>query len=1673
MRVDARQRIAASLAALLCAALLVVAPHSSVHASLPIAPTPKPVIGTSVPAPTPIAPGSRVRPSSDAAGPTAPLTAPTPTTNRNAIAKAMLVTPSSAQCTTRTLFSGGDQGANTLAVQTNGTPIWWGAWNPNPSQHGPAGAISVGAGLYNDYVASSDTSLWVWGDDSYGQYGNGTQIFNAPGTIRDTVDLASANGAVAVATSGSHVLLLRSDGTLWSWGDNTLGELGNGGTSTSPTLAPSPLTLAGVVQVVAGGGTLGEPYSMALTSGGTVWAWGSNREGQLGQGSVNNVFPTPTQITTISGVVAIAASPDGVNSVALKSDGTVWAWGRNNLGNGYSTGSSSPVQVQSLTGVAVISVSYSHTLVAKSDGTVWDWGDNTYGELDNGTTSTTPVLTPIKANSIVGATVVTAGDYYSEVLLSDGTIWGWGENDFYELGTGFMTLPYTFPVQPKVTTTVAQPGPCPVPSAGSGPVPGPSSSEMLGGGPIDELAVAPNCCQGVTPAIGNYWNSSVDLAIPGRGVPLAFSRTYNSLLASQNGPLGYGWTHSYNVSLTFDAGGNPTVHEENGATIGFSLVGGLYQPPTRVLATLVKNGDGTYTLNRRFQVHLTFNSTGQLTKLTDRNGYATTLTYNGSGQLVTVTDPATPSNRTLTFAYTNGLLTSVTDNATYHQARSVSFNYYATGDLYQVTGLLGGITFTYDSNHHLLTSYDTDGESLTNTIDLNTGVINSQTDADSQTTYFSYGTNSAVITDPMSNQVLEQYQNNALTARTKAWATSQAATWTYAYDSISLGITTINSPMPGVVTNNTWYPSGYLHTTSDSYQHGDTFAYDSLNDPTTTTDALLVTTTNTYDSNGNILKSSRSLVGSSNSYIISYSYGDPAHPGDVTIAQDANLQNWKLAYDMYGNLTSTIDPLGENTTYVYDNVGRMTSSVAPNGNVTGGNPALYTTHFLPDAMGNVLRKDDPNTFSTWYYYDSDSHVTKVLDSNGYSTRFNSDPNDQLTSMDRGYLTNYATTVTVNYYSDGTIKSQTDGRTPANTTNFGVDAFGRRTSATDPLPRLTKYAYDPAGHLIAIVSGKSQTTTFGYDLAGRLTSTNYNNAQVPNVAFGYDSLGQRSTMTDSSGQSSYVVDSLHRLTKATDGAGQVVSYGYDLMGHLTNITYPGGINSVGRTYDTVGRLWTVTDWLGHTTTYHYDSDSNLTSQVYPNGTTATFTPDNADRLMGIADAKGKTTFLSLTYGRDKDNNLTAENSQILGYNPLDQQSSANSGATTYAYDAANNLAQIVSGSNTTTNVFDAAEQISTSTTMNGGTLVKKLTYTFDLNGNRTQQTDQNNVSVTFGYDFANRLIVYGSNARYAYNGDGLRVSKTVSGALERYVWNIAEGTQVPLVDGATDYVSGFGGLPLEQISSKTVYYYHQDQLGSTRATTDSRGNVVNTYSYDSYGNPTACGGAPCPVTNPLQYAGQYVDSESGLMYLRARYYDPSSELFLSADPSQGIGGSPYAYALGSPQNVTDRTGLFPNLLAGWNAITAGMSDWNGWRSSIRDFSSTTHAVAGACGLGALVPGTQPFTLPCAATFAVLGAVADVALVGHGDLDRSALFWDALSIGGSFVGWYAAARAASAGARWSAILRDPNLRNTGIAGPAWRTMMGAKSFAYNWDSVVFLGATTDALTSIKRVADDMNP
>jgi len=289
---------------------------------------------------------------------------------------------------------------HSLELKTNGTVWSWGyngygqlgdgtyAQRTSPVQvSGLTGTtLAVAAGYYHSLAMKSNGTVWSWGYNGYGQLGDGTT------TQRNTpAQVSGLAGITAVAAGYYQSLALKSDGTVWAWGYNGNGQLGDGTTGTN-RLNPVPVSgLTGTVTAIAGGTN----HSIALKSDGTVWTWGYNGYGQLGDGTYTQ-NPTPVQVHGpgnvgfLTGIIAIAGGEN--HSIALKSDGTVWAWGYNGygqLGDGTYNTSNTPVQVSTLTGVANIAggTGANHSLALKSNGSVWAWGNNGNGQLGDGTTT--------------------------------------------------------------------------------------------------------------------------------------------------------------------------------------------------------------------------------------------------------------------------------------------------------------------------------------------------------------------------------------------------------------------------------------------------------------------------------------------------------------------------------------------------------------------------------------------------------------------------------------------------------------------------------------------------------------------------------------------------------------------------------------------------------------------------------------------------------------------------------------------------------------------------------------------------------------------------------------------------------------------------------------------------------------------------------------------------------------------------------------------------------------------------------------------------------------------------------------------------------------------------------------------------------------------------------------
>ncbi|MFZ1881509.1 MAG: DUF6531 domain-containing protein [Gaiellaceae bacterium] len=856
--------------------------------------------------------------------------------------------------------------------------------------------------------------------------------------------------------------------------------------------------------------------------------------------------------------------------------------------------------------------------------------------------------------------------------------------------------------------------------------PAPPNAYGVGNG--DASVHNPTCNGGdpVNCASGNFSDSFTDVSVQGRGPGLALTRTYNSLSAASLGIFGYGWTSSYEAHLTANGDGSATVFEADGSQVtGQPTGGGSYSIPPWADSTLTQNADGTWSFVQRGSVTLTFDGGGRLTAITDRNGYSTTLAYNGSGQLSTVTDSA---NRALTFTFgTNGLVSQVTDPA----GQSTNYGYDGSGNLTSVADRLTRATsFGYDSSHLLQTVTDPNQGPLVNVYD-SSGRVTQQTDPAGLATNFAYtGDNfstaggTTTITDQHGSVTVENYTSGVMVSITRGSGTAAAGTWNYGYDPNTFGVASVTDPA-GHVTRSTYDSRGNLLTRTDALGRTTTYTYNQFNEPLSVTDPRGIVTAYTYDSSGNVLTKTVTGAGGSPVATTTYRYTD-SNAGDITQTTDPAGHVADYTYDVQGDQISltTHPSTGVNNTTAasFDTLGRKVCQASPVATAAGvqcpaaGQPRVAnTTTWVYDAVGELVSRTNALGQLSSYSYDGDGNRTQVIDAAGNVTKTTYDTDSRRSTVTAGFGTPAAATTSYSYdLVPGT--GVCSGSVPQTTycaaaTDPGgaatVEYFNsrdERIQLTQPSSGTSTSTYDAAGNLSTLTTNGGKST-YGYDGANELTSITYSNpatgyTAAGNVSYGYDADGRRSTMTDASGTTSYAYDALERLASVTNGAGAVISYGYDLDNEVTSIVYPGRNQTVTQTYDSAGREASVTDWLGHRTSFSYDADGNLTSNAYPNATTATSTFDAADNLLtskAAPNANPSNPFASFTYTYNADSQVQTETdtgtpgptSQTYSYDQVDRVTSATAGA--YGYNSSSDLTQLPQGTQTFTASHEVMSQ----------------------------------------------------------------------------------------------------------------------------------------------------------------------------------------------------------------------------------------------------------------------------------------------------------------------------------------------------------------------------------------------
>jgi alpha-tubulin suppressor-like RCC1 family protein len=334
-----------------------------------------------------------------------------------------------------------------------------------PSAVGGLGEVaSLAGGGRHGLALLGDGTVAAWGENDWGQLGDGTHTGPeschaayagaseyAVACSLKPIPVSGLSGVLAIAAGAQHSLALLSDGTVMAWGDNEVGQLGDGSVigpehcykEDEPTQCSTrPIPVSGLSEATAI--AAGQNYSLALLKNGTVMAWGSDVSEEP---AASWSHDEPTPVANLSGVIAIAAGGDGETSLALLSNGTVMAWGANEfgeLGDGTLAGSDVPVAVSGLSEIRAIAIGGGAGLALRDNGTVMSWGSNISGQLGIGTfTGPTECFlynfcssTPVAVSDLEHATAIAAGGGQGLARLGDGTVMAWGLNWHGQLGIG-------------------------------------------------------------------------------------------------------------------------------------------------------------------------------------------------------------------------------------------------------------------------------------------------------------------------------------------------------------------------------------------------------------------------------------------------------------------------------------------------------------------------------------------------------------------------------------------------------------------------------------------------------------------------------------------------------------------------------------------------------------------------------------------------------------------------------------------------------------------------------------------------------------------------------------------------------------------------------------------------------------------------------------------------------------------------------------------------------------------------------------------------------------------------------------------------------------------------------------------------------------------------------------
>lgn len=1086
-----------------------------------------------------------------------------------------------------------------------------------------------------------------------------------------------------------------------------------------------------------------------------------------------------------------------------------------------------------------------------------------------------------------------------------------------------------------------------------------------------------------------YQNKDIDVGSGEFPYSVPFVRNYSSAKQYADSPLGRGWRHNHQITASVTSNGMLAMGAESAIqssasiaqffvsadlvsdtsrpieklvtmTLGdnwwidqiidnvvvvelpdssFTFIkqpDGSYTAPLNSPSTLTLSG-GLYTLKTPQQVAYNFNSDGDIATIVYPAGMTVTFTYT-SGKLTSVSNGLT---RTLTLSYSGDYLTSVSDGT----GRSVTFS---------VNGTTKNLDSVTDPNSKATTYvYDNPGRMtqikkpanptvavVTNVYDT-LGRVKEQSDALSNLWQYFLAGSRAEEVDPEDNRKIQYlnrhgavlrlidqagkettFEYDGLNRQTKVVA-PEGNSVVQTYDLRGNVLTRTYVPKSGSglsnIVNSYTYHSTFNHVLSHTDGKGEvtSFTYDATKGSLLTIEQPAVggftpTTTYTWNSRGQMLTRTDQT-----GIVTKYNYDSTTERLDSVVHDEGtgrlNLTT-SFGYNSRGDVTSVTDARSKTTSIQVDVLRRVTQTTAPS-------PLSYVTKFEYDDNGNrkKVERETGDSLNPWQTFTSTFRADDLIASV-------TDPGSQTTTFD--------------YTSLRQLWKTTDAA--SRVVERSYDPVGRLSTVKDPaLNTQVTNTYTDNGRLASVEDANSNTTSYEFDGHDRPTKTTYPDSSYEQVN-SYDANSKPLQIRLRSGNTvTMTYDDLNRLATKTPQSMATVTYTYDLAGRLLKQSKPvvSGDPSTGdfeSFFDTAGRMYKEKYPDGKEVIHELDANGNITKTTWPDSYYVERIFDEINRLTDVKLNGSTSSALAFEYDKlSHRTKLTYGNGVVTDYgfeldNDMDSLIQTFSGSSvefTYGFNSVHEL--------TSQAVDDSAYMwhpaaggtvsYGTANNLNQYPTVGGVSQSYNSNGCLTGDG-----TWTFGYDTENHLvsaIKTGVSASYLYDPLHRQAQKTVGSTKTRYIY---DGLQrIADYDGTSGslqnrYVFGPGlDEPLVQVSSGgTITYLHHDRMGSIIAISDNSGAVTSSYKYSPWGESSSMSGTT------FGFQGQRYDDETGLYYMKARYYDPETGRFLQPDPiGYGDGLNMYRFAFNNPNNFSDPLGLWGDW--GPNAVGPGENGGHGY------------------------------------------------------------------------------------------------------------------------------------------------